>query len=72
MGDMMQTKNLLTTKEVAARLRCSKWGIYALVRTGRLASVRLSSRRLLFSESAVEDAIRRAERHANEDGASLA
>jgi excisionase family DNA binding protein len=54
---MMATKNLLTVPEVAERLRCSRWGIYAMARDGRLASIRLSSRRLLFTEHALEEAI---------------
>jgi excisionase family DNA binding protein len=55
---MMLTKNLLTVPEVAERLRCSRWGVYAMAKDGRLASVRLSSRRLLFTEAAVDEAVR--------------
>jgi excisionase family DNA binding protein len=64
---MMLTKNLLTVPEVAERLRCSRWGVYAMARDGRLTSIRLSSRRMLFEESAVEEAIRKAERHGTEE-----
>ena len=55
----MATK-LMTVGEVAAALRCSRWGVYAMARDGRLAAVRLS-RRLLFTEQAVEKAVREAE-----------
>jgi excisionase family DNA binding protein len=48
--------------EVAEQLRCSRWGVYAMAKDGRLASVRLSSRRLLFTPAAVEEAVRKAER----------
>jgi excisionase family DNA binding protein len=54
--------NLLTVSEVAARLRCSRWGVYAMAKDGRLPAVRLSSRRLLFDEDAVEQAVRNAQR----------
>jgi excisionase family DNA binding protein len=54
--------NLLTVSEVAARLRCSRWGVYAMARDGRLPTVRLSSRHLLFDEQDVEQAIRDAQR----------
>jgi excisionase family DNA binding protein len=54
------TAKLMTVAEVAERLRCSRWGVYAMVRDGRLAVVRLS-RRLLFSEQALEKAVRKAE-----------
>jgi excisionase family DNA binding protein len=64
------TKKLLTVPEVAKLLRCSRWGVYAMARDGRLASVRLSSRRLLFTEEAVEEAVRRAERRHETTGAT--
>jgi excisionase family DNA binding protein len=51
----------MTVPEVAERLRCSRWGIYAMARDGRLSAVRLSSRRLLFTEQAVEEAVQKAE-----------
>jgi excisionase family DNA binding protein len=54
-------ERLLTIDEVAERFRCTKWGVYAMARDGRLAAVRLTGRRLLFTERAVEEAIRRAE-----------
>jgi excisionase family DNA binding protein len=57
---------LLTVPEVAERLRCSRWGVYAMARDGRLLAVRLSSRRLLFTEAAVEEAVRKAEHHPGE------
>jgi excisionase family DNA binding protein len=63
---------LLKVHEVAERLRCSRWGVYAMARDGRLTAVRLSSRRLLFTETAVEEAVRSAERQGSEDGASVA
>jgi excisionase family DNA binding protein len=50
---------LLTTAEVAERLRCSVWNVRDLVRAGRLPSVRLKPRgRLLFDEDELRQAIR--------------
>jgi excisionase family DNA binding protein len=60
---------LLTVPEVAKMLRCSRWGVYTMVRDGRLPAVRLSSRRLLFSEDAVELAICNAEHQSVKTGA---
>jgi excisionase family DNA binding protein len=68
---VMLTKTLLTVPEVAKLLRCSRWGVYAMAKDGRLASVRLSSRRLLFTEEAVEEAVRKAERHGPTTGGAL-
>jgi excisionase family DNA binding protein len=55
----MLSEKLWTVPEVAERLRCSRWGVYALVRDRRLLAVRLTNR-LLFTERAVEDAIQEA------------
>ena len=52
---------LLTINEVCARLRVSRWLVYDLVRDGDLPAVRLTRRRLLFTEQAVEDLVRRHE-----------
>lgn len=64
----MSTK-LLTVPEVAERLRCSRWAIYDMAKDGRLAAVRLSSRRLLFTEQSIEEAVRRAQEPATAAGA---
>jgi len=66
------TTKLMTVPEVAERLRCSRWGIYSMARDGRLPAIRLSSRRLLFTETAVEDAVRKAERHGQGQQAAAA
>jgi excisionase family DNA binding protein len=65
------SEKLMTVNEVAQQLRCSRWGVYAMAKDGRLASVRLSSRRLLFTPAAVEEAIRKAERHGGVSGAPV-
>ena len=52
---------LLTIEDVCARLRVSRWLVYDLVREGHLPAVRLTRRRLLFTEQAVEDLVRRHE-----------
>jgi excisionase family DNA binding protein len=64
LGVAKMSAKLITVSELAERLRCSRWGIYAMVRDGRLRAVRLSGRRLLFNEMTVEEAIRRAEKTA--------
>jgi excisionase family DNA binding protein len=61
------TEKLLTVNEVAEKLRCTRWGIYGMARDGRLPCVRLSSRRLLFTEEAVLGAIKRAECNGTEN-----
>jgi excisionase family DNA binding protein len=55
------TTKLLTVSEVAERLRCSRWGVYSMAKDQRLPAVPLSSRRLLFTEEAVEEAVRKAQ-----------
>jgi excisionase family DNA binding protein len=62
---------LLKVHEVAERLRCSRWCVYAMARDGRLTAVRLSSRRLLFTQAAVEEAVRKAEHHPSEAGSTV-
>jgi excisionase family DNA binding protein len=52
---------LLTTDEVAAKLRLSPWTVRTLVREGRLTPVRLTPRKLLFEESAVDRAVQEAQ-----------
>jgi excisionase family DNA binding protein len=69
-GQEMSAK-LLKVNEVAERLRCSRWGIYNMVRDGRLAAIRLSGRRLLFTEDAVEEAILNAECQGDKAGAPV-
>ena len=49
---------LLTIDDVCARLRVSRWLVYDLVREGHLPAVRLTRRRLLFTEQAVEELVR--------------
>jgi excisionase family DNA binding protein len=51
---------LLTVREIAKRLRISRWAIYDMARDGRLPAVRLSTHKLLFDPEAVAEAIRRA------------
>jgi hypothetical protein len=51
--------NLLTVYEAAERLRMSRWSVYNLVKTRRLA-VRLNSR-ILLTEDGIARAIRAAE-----------
>jgi excisionase family DNA binding protein len=57
------TEKLWTVNEVAERLRCTRFGVYEMARDGRLPCVRLSSKRLLFTEAAIEDAIKKATSH---------
>jgi excisionase family DNA binding protein len=64
LGVAKMSAKLITVNELAERLRCSRWGIYSMVRDGRLTAIRLSGRRLLFSEEAIENALRSAERTA--------
>lgn len=48
-------RQLLTVPEVAARIRMSRWGVYALIRSGRLPAVQLRpGGRILVDESALE------------------
>jgi excisionase family DNA binding protein len=49
----------LTTEEVAAALKLSKWSVYKLVAAGKLKPSRLT-RRLRFSEADLEQAVRAA------------
>jgi excisionase family DNA binding protein len=64
------TTKLMTVAEVAERLRCSRWGVYAMARDGRLTAVRGLSRQLLFTEQAVEKAVHEAEQRPRETEAS--
>jgi excisionase family DNA binding protein len=43
----METFDLLTVPEAAAHLRISKWMVYNLIRSRRLRTVRIGSRRLV-------------------------
>ncbi|SIN36689.1 helix-turn-helix domain-containing protein [Micromonospora cremea] len=43
----MDTSELLTVPEAAARLRISKWMLYNLIRSRRLRSVKIGDRRLI-------------------------
>ncbi|WP_346533795.1 helix-turn-helix domain-containing protein [Micromonospora sp. DPT] len=43
----MDTSELLTVPEAAARLRVSKWMLYNLIRSRRLRSVKIGDRRLI-------------------------
>jgi excisionase family DNA binding protein len=43
----MDTTELLTVAEAAARLRISKWMLYNLIRSRRLRSVKIGDRRLI-------------------------
>ena len=43
----MDTIDLLTVPEAAARLRVSKWMIYNLIRSRRLRTVKIGDRRLV-------------------------
>jgi excisionase family DNA binding protein len=43
----MDTTDLLTVPEAAARLRVSKWMIYNLIRSRRLRTVKIGDRRLV-------------------------
>jgi excisionase family DNA binding protein len=51
---------LLTTKDLAKRLRCSPWHIRQLVKAGILPTVKLG-RKLLFSPTAVAIALQERE-----------
>jgi excisionase family DNA binding protein len=57
------TEKLWTVREVAALLRCSRFGVYEMAKDGRLPCIRMSSKRLLFAESAVQAAIEKATTH---------
>ena len=43
----MDTSELLTVSEAADRLRISKWMLYNLIRSRRLRTVKIGSRRLV-------------------------
>jgi excisionase family DNA binding protein len=43
----MDSPDLLTVPEAAARLRISKWMLYNLIRSRRLRSVKIGDRRLI-------------------------
>ena len=59
----MKLNRLLTSAELAERLRYSVWHIRELARTGVLPSVRLHKHgRLLFDEEAVREALSRTAR----------
>jgi excisionase family DNA binding protein len=68
----MSTKKLITVNEAAEVFRCSRWGIYCMVKDGRLAAVRLSNRRLLFTEEAIQEDIRNAEHQNAKTSVSVA
>jgi excisionase family DNA binding protein len=68
----MSTKKLITVNEAAEVFRCSRWGIYCMVKDGRLAAVRLSNRRLLFTEESIQEAIRNAEHQNAKTSVSVA
>jgi excisionase family DNA binding protein len=50
----MDTTQLLTVPEAAARLRISKWMLYNLIRSRRLRTIKIGDRRLV-PVSAVHD-----------------
>jgi excisionase family DNA binding protein len=43
----MDTTELLTVPEAAARLRISKWMLYNLIRSRRLRTIKIGDRRLV-------------------------
>jgi excisionase family DNA binding protein len=43
----MDTTDLLTVPEAAARLRISKWMLYNLIRSRRLRTIKIGDRRLV-------------------------
>ena len=43
----MENTELLTVQEAAQRLRISRWLLYELIRSGRLRTVKIGSRRLV-------------------------
>ena len=47
----MDTAELLTVQEAAERLRISRWLVYELIRSRRLRTVKIGSRRLVPPES---------------------
>lgn len=55
---------LLTTVEVAERLRVSIWTVYKMVQAKELPCIRLVKGRLLFAEPAIEAAVRKSQQPA--------
>jgi excisionase family DNA binding protein len=55
---MISGERHFTAGELAERWRCTRWHIYDLVEAGKLAVLRMHSRRLLFTKEAVEAAER--------------
>jgi excisionase family DNA binding protein len=51
---------LLTLREAAERLRVSDWKLRQLVREGKVRPTRLGPGKLLFTETALEEAVRAA------------
>jgi excisionase family DNA binding protein len=43
--------DMLTVKDVCAKLRISRWMVYRLIRSGALASVKIGTRRLIPQHS---------------------
>ncbi len=59
----MESPDLLTVPETATRLRVSKWMIYNLIRSRRLRTVRIGSRRLVPA-TALHDFLRQLDEEA--------
>lgn len=55
----MKVDDMLTVPEVMAKLKVSRWTLYALIRSGELASVVVGERCRRIPESALSDYVTR-------------